>query len=114
MSLVGCHHSGAVPVAGPGAVHWVPVQNHACRLFHELTALVAATAVSSNPTPSPTATARMTSRVTASRPPFTASRSPSPTVPDPFKPERLASRSSVPTPLTVFSPVRVLTLIPRD
>src|ERR1700728_2003940 len=99
MSLVGCHHSGATPVAGPGAADWVPVQNHACRLFHEVTALVAATAVSSSPTPSPTATARTNSRATASRPPFTASRSPSPTVPDPFIPERLASRSIVPAPL---------------
>ena len=69
-----------------------------------LTVVAATNAVSSSPTPSPTATARMTSRVTASRPPFTASRSPSPTVPDPFIPERLASRSSVPTPLTVSPP----------
>src|SRR5215472_16084636 len=81
MSLVGCHHSGALccpplAVAGSGAAHWVPVQNHACRLFHAVTALVAATAVSSSPTPSPTATARMTSRVTASRPPFPADPAP--------------------------------------
>src|SRR5712691_2609933 len=108
MSLAGGHHSGATPAAGPGAACWVPVQNHACRLFHEVTALVAPTAVSSSPPASPTATARMTSRVPASRPPLTASRSPSPTVPDPFIPERLASRSSVPTRLTVSPPYACL------
>src|ERR1700683_210039 len=104
MSLVGCHHSGATPVAGPGAADWVPVQNHACRLFHEVTALVVATAVSSSPTPIPTATARMTSRLTARRPPLTPSRSPGRTVQDPYMPERLASRSSVPAPLTISLP----------
>src|SRR5206468_6464673 len=54
MSLPWCHHSGAVPAAaGPGSTHALPVQNHAWRLFHVLTTLVAATAVSSRPTPRP-------------------------------------------------------------
>src|ERR1700733_7133556 len=104
MSLVGCHHSGATPVAGPGAADWVPVQNHACLLFHEVTALVAATAVSSSPTPSPTADAGTPPRERPPPPPSPPSRSPSPTVPDPFIPERLPSRSSVPAPLTVSPP----------
>ena len=78
VSPPGCHHSGAVPAAEPGGTHAVPVQNQAWRLFQVTAALVAATAVSSNPTPRPTATARTTSRVIASRPPLTASRSPSP------------------------------------
>ena len=79
MSPPGCHHSGAMPaVAGPGGTHAVPVQNQAWRLFQVVTALVAATAVSSRPTPRPTATARTTSRVIASRPPLITSRSPSP------------------------------------
>src|SRR5437660_9275381 len=78
MSLPGCHHSGAAPVAGPGGTHAVPVQYQAWRLFQVVTALVAATAVSSRPTPRPTATARTTSLVIASRPPLTTSRSPSP------------------------------------
>jgi len=77
MSPPGCHHSGATPAAGPGATHAVPVQNHAWRAFQVVTALVAATAVSSSPTPRPTATARTTSRVSASRP-LTTSRNPSP------------------------------------
>jgi hypothetical protein len=76
MSLPGCHHRGAVPAAGPGRTHAVPVQNHAWRLFQVVTALVAATAVSSRPTPRPTAMARMTSRVIASRPPLITSRRP--------------------------------------
>jgi len=77
MSPPGCHHSGAVPAAaGPGGTHAVPVQNHAWRPFQVVTALVAATAVSSRPTPKPTAIARMTSRVIASRPPLTTSRKP--------------------------------------
>ena len=75
-SLRGCHHSGATPVAGPGGTHAVPVQNQAWRLFQAVTALVAATAVSSRPTPRPTATARMTRRVIASRPPLMTRRSP--------------------------------------
>ncbi len=78
MSLPGCHHSGATPVAGPGGTHAVPVQYQAWRLFQVVTALVAAKAVSSSPTPRPTATARMSSRVIASRPPLTTSRRPSP------------------------------------
>ena len=78
MSPPGCHHSGATPAAGPGGTHAVPVQNQAWRLFQVVTALVAATAVSSRPTPRPTATARTTSRVIASRPPLITSRSPSP------------------------------------
>jgi len=79
VSPAGCHHSGAMPaVAGPGDTNAVPVTNHACRLFQVLTALVAATTVSSRPTPRPTATASTTSRVTASRPPLITSRSPSP------------------------------------
>ena len=76
MSPLGCHHSGATPVAGPGGTQAVPVQSQALRPFQALTALVAATAVSSRPTPRPTATARTTSRVIASRPPLTTSRSP--------------------------------------
>ena len=55
----------------------VPVQNQAWRLFQVTVALVAATAVSSRPTPRPTAIVRMTSRVIASRPPLITSRSPS-------------------------------------
>jgi hypothetical protein len=79
VSPLGCHHSGAVPaVAGLAGTDAVPVQSHAWRLFQLLTALVAATAVSSRPTPRPTATARTTSRVIASRPPLSVSRSPSP------------------------------------
>src|SRR6266702_1117964 len=76
VSLLGCHHSGAVPVADPGGTHAVPVQYQAWRLFQVVTALVAATAVSSRPTPRPTATARTTSRVIASRPPLITRRSP--------------------------------------
>ena len=84
VSPLGCHHSGAMPaVAGPAGTDAVPVQNHAWRLFQVLTALVAATAVSSRPTPRPTATARTTSRVMASRPPLTTSRSPSGITPRP-------------------------------
>ena len=49
---------GSDPAAGPGGAHAVPVQNHACRTFQVLTALVAATAVSGRPTPRPTATVR--------------------------------------------------------
>ena len=76
---MGCHHSGAMPaVAGPGGTNAVPVKNHACRLFQVLTALVAATTVSSRPTPRPTAAARTRNRMTASRPPLSTSRSPSP------------------------------------
>src|SRR6202042_993312 len=73
-SAPGCHHSGATPAAGPGATHALPVQNHAWRAFQVVTALVAATAVSSSPTPSPTATDRTPSRVIASRPPLIDSR----------------------------------------
>src|SRR5579863_9343899 len=76
MSLPGCHHSGAAPVAGPGGTHAVPVQYQAWRLFQVTVALVAATAVSSRPTPRPTATVRITRRVIASRPPLTARRRP--------------------------------------
>ena len=76
VSLLGCHHNGAAPVAGPAGDHALPVQNHAWRPFQVLTALIAATAVSRRPTPRPTAMVRMTSRVMASRPPLTASRSP--------------------------------------
>ena len=61
---------------GPAGTDEVPVQNQACRLFQATAALVAATAVSSRPTPRPTAIVRMTSRVIASRPPLTISRSP--------------------------------------
>src|ERR1700735_1405747 len=79
MSPLGCHHSGAVPgLAGPAGTDAVPVQYQAWRLFQVVTALIAATAVSSRPTPRPTATARTTSRVIASRPPLITSRSPSP------------------------------------
>src|SRR6266702_5557790 len=78
VSPLGCHHSGAVPAAGPGGTDAVPVQNHPWRLFQVVAALVAATAVSSMPTPRPTAAARTTSRVSASRPPLITSRSPSP------------------------------------
>ena len=78
MSPPGCHHSGATPFAGPGATHALPVKNQAWRLFQVVTALAAATAVSSRPTPRPTATATTTSRVIASRPPLTTSRRPSP------------------------------------
>ena len=76
-SLLGCHHSGAVPAAAaPAGMDEVPVYHQAWRLFQVLTALVAATAVSSRPTPRPTAMVRMTSRVIASRPPLITSRSP--------------------------------------
>ena len=76
---MGCHHSGAMPaVAGPAGTNAVPVKNHACRLFQVVTALVAATTVSSRPTPRPTAAARTSNRMTASRPPLITSRSPSP------------------------------------
>ena len=78
VSLLGCHHSGAMPAAGPAGTDAVPVQSHAWLLFQAVTALVAATAVSSRPTPRPTAMARTTSRMTASRPPLSTSRSPSP------------------------------------
>ena len=50
-------------VAGPGGTDAVPVQSHAWRLFQVVTALVAATAVSSRPTPRPTATARTRNRM---------------------------------------------------
>src|SRR5260370_1570178 len=71
VSPPGCHHSGAMPaVAGPGGTDEVPVQNHAWRLFQVVTALVAATAVSSSPTPRPTAAARTRSPMTASPPPL--------------------------------------------
>src|ERR1700739_4466333 len=79
-SLLGCHHSGAIPAAaGAAGTDEVPVQSQAWLLFQAVTALVAATAVSSRPTPRPTATARTTSRVIASRPPLRTSRSPRPT-----------------------------------
>ena len=77
MSLLGCHHRGAAPPAGPGATHAVPVQYQAWRLFQVVTALVAATAVSSRPTPRPTAAVRTRNRTTASRPPLITRRSPS-------------------------------------
>src|SRR5262249_59657570 len=76
----GCHHSGAVPAAA-----WlagrdeVPVQNHAWRLFQVVTALVAAPAGNSRPTPRPTPTARTTRPGAASRPPPTARPHPRPT-----------------------------------
>src|SRR5580704_10871576 len=77
VSPLGCHHSGAMlAFAGPDGTDAVPVQNQACRLFQVTAALVAATAVSSRPTPRPTATVRITRRVTAYRPPLTARRSP--------------------------------------
>ncbi len=76
-SPAGCHHRGAVPAAAVrGVTDEVPVQNQACRLFQVTAALVAATAVSSRPTPRPTATVRITRRVTASRPPLTTRRNP--------------------------------------
>jgi len=75
-SPLGCHHSGATCVTGPGATQALPVENQAWRLFQVVTALVAARAASSRPTPTPTATARMTSRVIASRPPLITSRRP--------------------------------------
>ena len=76
-SPTGCHHRGAVPAAAVrGTTDEVPVQNQAWRLFQVTAALVAATAVSSRPTPRPTATVRITRRVTASRPPLTTRRSP--------------------------------------
>ena len=79
VSLLGCHHSGAMPaVAGPGGTVEVPVHIHAWLLFQVVTALVAATTVSSRPTPRPTAAARTRNRMTASRPPLSTSRSPSP------------------------------------
>ena len=53
-----------------------PVSSQAYRSFCALTALTAETAASSRPTPIPTAMATMTRRVTASRPPLTASRRP--------------------------------------
>ncbi len=78
-SPLGCHHSGATPAPpGPAGTDAVPVRNQAWRLFQVTAAFVAATAVSSRPVPSPTATARTTSRLIASRPPLTTSRSPSP------------------------------------
>ena len=77
VSPLGCHHSGAMPaVAGPAGTDAVPVQSQAWLLFQVVTALVAATAVSSRPTPRPTATARTRNRMTASRPPLITSRSP--------------------------------------
>ena len=36
VSLLGCHHSGAAPVAGPRGDHALPVQNHAWRPFQVL------------------------------------------------------------------------------
>ena len=79
MSLLGCHHSGAMPAAaGAAGTDAVPVQSHAWLLFQVVTALVAATAVSSRPTPRPTAAARTRNRMTASRPPLITSRIPSP------------------------------------
>ena len=70
-------------VAGPAGSDEVPVQNQACRLFQVTAALVAATAVSSRPTPRLTATVRMTSRTIASRPPLITSRSPREITPRP-------------------------------
>src|SRR6266487_213163 len=57
-SPLGCHHSGAMP-APPGlaGTDSVPVRNQVWRLFQVTAALVAATAVSSRPTPRPTAAA---------------------------------------------------------
>lgn len=76
--MLGCHHSGATPgVAGLGGADEVPVHIQAWLLFQAVTALVAATAVSSMPTPSATAAVSTTSRVTASRRPLMTSRSPS-------------------------------------
>ncbi len=52
-----------MPAAGPGGTAKVPVQSHAWLLFQVVTALVPATAVSSRPTPRPTATVRTISRI---------------------------------------------------
>src|SRR5215472_13302401 len=87
MSLRGCHHSEATPVARPGGTHAVPVQNQAWRPFHVLTALVAATAVSSRPTPRPTAIARTTSPPSPPQPLDPNNTSPTlPQVPHPSQP----------------------------
>src|SRR5579863_4246039 len=76
VSPLGCHHSGATPAAVLAGTYAVPVYHQAWRLFQVVAALVAATAVSSRPVPRPTATARTTSLVIASRPPLTARRRP--------------------------------------
>ena len=79
VSLPGCHHSGAMPAgAWLGGTDEVPVHIHAWLSFQALTALVPATAVSSRPTPRPTAAARTRNLMTVSRPPLTTSRSPNP------------------------------------
>src|ERR1700724_1650916 len=64
VSPLGCHHSGATPaVAGPAGTDAVPVHSQAWLLFQVVTALVAATAVSSKPTPRATATASKSERL---------------------------------------------------
>src|SRR5260370_35770044 len=68
MSLPGCHHSGATPVAGPGGTHAVPVQYQAWRLVQRVAPSVAAPRVSSSPTPRAAAPARSTRAGAASRP----------------------------------------------